>query len=147
MLFHLLATSISRTITNYTIQGCELLWWVMAKFDQKWYFLKMTIYHRNVKDNHIWYNWIQFPYWKLSSMTTLQWRHNEHDGISNHQPRDCLLNHLFRRKSQKTSKLHVTGFCAGNSLVMGEFPTQMASNAENISIWWCHHVNIEDDPD
>ena len=22
-----------------------------------------------------------------------------------------------------------------------EFPTQMASNAENVSIWWCHHDN------
>ena len=25
------------------------------------------------------------------------------------------------------------------SLVPGEFPTQMASNAENVSIWWRHH--------
>ena len=31
----------------------------------------------------------------------LQWRHNEHDGVSNHQPHDCLLNRLFRRRSQK----------------------------------------------
>ena len=23
----------------------------------------------------------------------------------------------------------------------GEFPTQMASNAENVSIWWRHHVS------
>ena len=26
------------------------------------------------------------------------------------------------------------------SLVTGEFPAQMASNAENVSIWWRHHV-------
>ena len=25
-------------------------------------------------------------------ITILQWRHNEHDGASNHQPHDCLLN-------------------------------------------------------
>ena len=26
----------------------------------------------------------------------------------------------------------------------GEFPAQRASNAENVSIWWCHHVtNID----
>ena len=43
-----------------------------------------------------------------------------------------------QRKHQ--SKRHVTGFCAGNSPVTGEFPTQMASNAENVSIWWRHHV-------
>ena len=45
---------------------------------------------------------------------TLQWRHNECDGVSNHQPHDCLLNLLFRRRSKKTSKLRVTGLCAGN---------------------------------
>ena len=28
----------------------------------------------------------------------------------------------------------------GNSLVTGEFPAQMARNAENVSIWWRHHV-------
>ena len=27
----------------------------------------------------------------------------------------------------------------GNSPVPGEFPTQRASNAENVSIWWRHH--------
>ena len=41
--------------------------------------------------------------------TTLQWRQNERDGVSNHQPHDCLLNHLFRRRSKKASKLRVTG--------------------------------------
>ena len=40
---------------------------------------------------------------------------------------------------RKTSKLRVTGLCAGNSPVTGEFPAQMASNAENVSIWLCHH--------
>ena len=29
--------------------------------------------------------------------------------------------------------------CAENSLVTGEFPAQMASNAENVSTWWRHH--------
>ena len=36
---------------------------------------------------------------------------------------------------KKTSKLRVTGLCAGNSPVTGEFPAQMASNTENVSIW------------
>ena len=68
-----------------------------------------------------------------------QWRHNVQDGVSNHQPHHCFLNRLFRRKSKKTSKFRVTGLCAGNSPVTGEFPAQMASNAENVSIWWRHH--------
>ena len=43
----------------------------------------------------------------------LLWRHNGHDGASNHQPHHCLLNGLFRHRSKKTSKLCVTGLCAG----------------------------------
>ena len=69
----------------------------------------------------------------------LLWRHNGHDCVSNHQPGDCLLSRLFRRRSKQTSKLRVTGLCVGNSPGTGEFPTQMASNAENVSIWYRHH--------
>ena len=70
---------------------------------------------------------------------SLQWRHNRNNGISNHKPHHCLLNRLFRRRSKKTSKLRVTGLCAGNSPVTGEFPAHMASNAEHVSIWWRHY--------
>ena len=56
----------------------------------------------------------------------LHWRHNGHDGVSNHQPYYCFLNCLFRRRSKIISKLRVTGLCAGNS-------------PENVSIWWRHH--------
>ena len=70
---------------------------------------------------------------------TLLWCHNGHDGFSNHQPHHCLLNCLFSRRSKKTSNLCVTGLCVGNSAETGEFPAQMASNAENFSIWWRHH--------
>ena len=81
-----------------------------------------------------------------STLISLQWRHNGRDGVSNHQPRNCLLSRLFRRKSKKTSKLRVTGLCAGNSPVTGEFPAKMASNAENVSIWWRHHAVHELNP-
>ena len=57
--------------------------------------------------------------------TPLQWCHNGHDGVSNHQRHYCMLNHLFTGRSKKTSKLRVT--------VTGEFPTQMV-------IWWRHHA-------
>ena len=77
----------------------------------------------------------------LFNGSALQWRHNERDGVSTHQPHDCLLNRLFRCRSYKTSKLRVTGLCEGNSPLTGEFPTQRASNAENVSIWWRHHVH------
>ena len=38
--------------------------------------------------------------------------------------------------------LRVTGLCVGNSPGTGEFPEQMASNAENVSISWRHHDKI-----
>ena len=47
---------------------------------------------------------------------------------------------FFRHRSKKTSKLRVTGHLCGNSPGSGEFPAQMASNAENVSISWHHHV-------
>ena len=67
---------------------------------------------------------------KIHVINSLQWRHNGQGSVSNHQPHDCLLNRLFRHRSNKTLKLRVTG----------EFPTQMVSNAENVFIWWRHHV-------
>ena len=84
--------------------------------------------------------------------SALRWHHNERDGVSNHQPHDCLFNRLFRRRSKKTSKFRVTGHCAGNSLVTGEFPhmgavtrkmfpfddviMESASNDESVSMSW-----------
>ena len=70
---------------------------------------------------------------------SLQCRHNGVDGVSYHQPYDCLLYRLFRWY-KKASKLRVTGLCVGNSPVTGEFPAQMASNTENVSIWWRRHA-------
>ena len=88
---------------------------------------------RNMKTIDIYHD--QLPAFGLA----YQWRHNERDGVSYHQPHDCLLNRLFRRRSKKTSKLRVTVLCAENSPVTGEFSTQMASNAKNVSIWWRRH--------
>ena len=87
--------------------------------------------HTHIKSLHNWH----LP----CETTALQWRHNGWDSVSNHQPHDCLPNRLFWRRSKKTSKLRVTGLCAGNSPGTGEFPSQVASNAENVSIWWRHH--------
>ena len=39
-------------------------------------------------------------------------------------------------------KFRVTGLFEGNSPGTGEFPAQMASNAENDAISWRHHVLI-----
>ena len=70
---------------------------------------------------------------------TLQWRHNERGSTPNHERLHCLLNCRFRCRSKKTSKLRVTGLCARNSPVTGEFSAQKADNAESVYIWWRHH--------
>ena len=85
-------------------------------------------------------NIYHFKRFHILTSLSLRWRHNGCDSISNHQPHHCLLNRLFRRRSKKTSKLRVTGLCAGNSPRTGEFPAQMACIAENVSIWWRHYV-------
>ena len=74
---------------------------------------------------------------------SLHWRHNKPDGVSNHQPWDCLLNSSFRCRPKKTSKLRVTGLCAENSPGTGEFSAQKVSNAENVFIWWRHYVRMK----
>ena len=74
--------------------------------------------------------------------STLKWSHNGRDGISNHQPHDCLLNRLFRCRAKKASKVRATGLCERYSLWSVEFPAQMSSNAENVSIWWRHHGHL-----
>ena len=77
---------------------------------------------------------------ELINLYTLQWRHNERLGLSNHRHHDCLLNRLFRLRWKKSSKLTVTGLCEGNPLVNNGLPSQRARYAENVFIWWRHHV-------
>ena len=38
-------------------------------------------------------------------MSVVEWRHNGRHGVSNQWRLNCLLNHLFRRISKKTSKI------------------------------------------
>ena len=75
-------------------------------------------------DLHTWWIWITKTYVTI----TLQWRHNERDGVSNHRPLNRLFNRLLRRRPNKTSKLRATGLCEGNPPVTGGFPSQRASN-------------------
>ena len=79
---------------------------------------------------------------KIHFILTLQWRYNERDDISNDRRLDSLLNSLLRRRLMKTSKLRITGLCEGNPLVTHVFPSQRASNADNVSIWWRHGENF-----
>ena len=130
--------SLSLSLSLSLLHSSKIKWWnhlSTPKFNgytvQLWEWTSNFIPHLI---GHV----LTYTCWNQSS---LQWRHNGRHGVSNHQPHDSLLNRLFRLRSKKTSKLCVTGLCAGNSPVTGEFPAQMASNAENVYIWWRHHVN------
>ena len=68
----------------------------------------------------------------------LQWYHNEHDGVSNHQRLACLFSRLFKPTSKKSKPALLT-LCEGNPPVTGGFRSQRASNAETVFIWWRHH--------
>ena len=70
------------------------------------------------------------------SVLPLQWRHNGRDSVSNHQPHDCLLRRRLFRHNENIKAPRHWPFFAVNSPVTGEFPAQMASNEENVSIWW-----------
>ena len=76
-------------------------------------------------------------YWVLSFVFTLQWRQNERDGVSNHQPHDCLLNRLLVQIKENIKAPRRWPLC-GEFTVTGEFPAQRASNAEKVSFWWRH---------
>ena len=113
-------------------QKCSYDLMAFARFMAKW---KVGIYSWLICGMLMPYGIIGLQW--MTSHQSLDWRHNECNGISNHRHLDCLLNRLFMCRSKKTSKLFVTGLCEE---VTSEFPTQRASNTENVvSIWWCHH--------
>ena len=93
-------------------------------------------------------SWIWWSWWWWS----LQWLHNEHNGVSNHRRINCLLNRLFRRRCKKTNvKTQRHWPLWGEPLVTGGFPSQRANYADNVSIWWRHHgwwwIMMDDDDD
>ena len=40
----------------------------------------------------------------VSNNPTLQWLHNDRNGVGNHQPHDCLLNRLFKAQIKENIK-------------------------------------------
>ena len=48
----------------------------------------------------------------------------------------------FYLVADQEKQLRVTGLFTANLPVTGKFPVQMDSNAENVSIWWQHHVKM-----
>ena len=80
------------------------------------------------------------PYWKHKNVSVLC-THYSDVIMAVMASQITIVSIVFRRRPppKKKTKLCVTGLCEGNWPVAGEFPSQRASNAENVSIWWRHH--------
>ena len=77
---------------------------------------------------------------------SLQRRHNGREWVSNHQPHYCLLNRVFKRRSNKTPKLRVTGPCAGNLSVTGGLPHKWPGKLDMFpldDVIMCHNYVID----
>ena len=78
----------------------------------------VTGIHRWKNAKNLWCRHLMFSlmlawtnFWE--NRRSLQWRHNGHDSVSNHQPHDCLLNRLFRRRSKKNQSSASLAFVRG----------------------------------
>ena len=78
----------------------------------------------------------------------LEWRHNERDGVSNHQPHDCLLTRLlFRRRLKKHQSSASLAFVRGihrwpvNSPHKGPVTRKMFSLDDVILHWNFDYIN------
>ena len=87
-------------------------------------------------------NWFAF---------TLQWRHNERDGVSNHRRIDCLLNHADQRKHQSSTSLafvrEIIHRRPVNSLHKGPVTRKMFLLHFVIMaciIYWFHNSNLQE---
>ena len=107
----------SKCIKCTGIQGIQGFYWSLIHVGHASVqaFFKISYHFTNMGEFFSWH--------RMFYISSLHWRHNDHEGVSNHQPHGCLLNRLFRRRSKKTSRLRVT-------------------YAENVSIWWRHHDTI-----
>ena len=76
---------LSRSLRSFNaFYWLSIQWWMAYNDNESW--LKASVY----------IGWIY--------SISLRWRHNGRDGVSNHQPHDCLLNYLFRRRSKENIK-------------------------------------------
>ena len=53
-----------------------------------------------------------------------------------------LIQPFVQAQIKKPPKFRVIGLYEGNPPVTGSFPSQKASDAEKVSIWWRHHAYL-----
>ena len=112
--FRVIPSEIILLVMQYYISASST-WVSVLSIDSTWH------YHHSIpryiiiwlRDSHWHCTVLSGKLWYLQQNcvrdTIVYWRHNELDYVSNHLHHNCLLNHLFRRRSKKISKLCVTG--------------------------------------
>ena len=74
---------------------------------------------------------IVLAYFVYFGRKALQWLHNERNGVSNHRRVQAPI----KENTKAPRHWPLWGESTGDRW----FPSQRASNAENVSIWWRHH--------
>ena len=122
--------------------------------NQCWLLISKVLWHSlksdftaSAKANVMYIQFEKYTSWITAASLrgqSLQWRHNERGGASNHETSPLFAQLLVQAqiKTKQTSKLRVTCLCWGNSPMTSEFSTQKARNAENVFIWRRHHNNL-----
>ena len=102
--------------------GFSYKWPLMHWYIYRWFIKHATVadeYSKRFAQTYISAHrrWIQRILRQVHRVhrVTLQWRHNEYNGVSNHRRLYYLFRRMFMRRSKKTSKLLVTGLCEGST--------------------------------
>ena len=93
MLFYLLQSIWCKT--------CVLPLFFFCEFCQVFTYFDMFYYSRHQSSNFMCHFWTRVTDEIHMVQEHVTWRHNERDGVSNHQPHDCLLNLLFKAQSKE----------------------------------------------
>ena len=70
----------------------------------------------------------------------LQLRHNERDGVSNHQPHYCLLNRIYKARIKEKNKAQRHWPLCGEFPGDGEFPVTVNSPNKGSITRKCYHL-------
>ena len=82
--------------------------------------------------------WMFGSFALYQNYNTLQWSHNERDGVLSLAFR-WFAQPFDQAQIKENIKVRRHRLWWGNSPVTGEFPAQRASDADNVSISWRHH--------
>ena len=101
-------------------------------------FAELARFEQNWRCASTWYV-ARYPGSQPGINDKLQWRHIGRDSVSYHQPHNCVHNRLFRRRSQKTSKLR-DRWPVRNGQLRGKCFHLMTSSWKNT--WWYNPIRL-----